>query len=838
MGFQNPFKKSTHSLPTPTPSGSSSTTIDVADQSFKQALVKEKGNSKDAADDPLSLLPEHEAEILRKQIESPERSYGVGSLYRYATRNDMIIVAISAIASIASGAALPCMTIIFGGLQGVFQEYTALHTMTESEFQKEMAGYVLYFVYLAIGTFIATYISTVGFIYTGEHIAAKIRQRYLESCLRQNIGYFDELGAGEVTTKITADATIIQDGMSEKVGLFIAAVSTFITGFVIGFVKSWKLTLILSSTLVALFINTSIATKFIVKYSTPMMVAFAQSGSVADEVISSIRVAVAFGTQDRLAKQYADHLETSQKWGVKLKICVAFMMAGFMSLLYLNYGLGFWQGSTFLAKGDLPLSDVTTTLMSVMIGAFNMGTIGPYFQAFTQAVSAASKMFNTIDRQTPLDATNDKGMKIHNLQGHIRLENIKHIYPSRPEVTVMDDVSFEVPAGKVTALVGASGSGKSTIVGLVERFYDPVRGRVCLDGRDVSMLNLRWLRQQIALVGQEPTLFAVSIYENIRYGLIGTEYEDASEETQSDLVMDAARQANAHDFISELPEAYETNVGQRGFLLSGGQKQRIAIARAIVSDPKILLLDEATSALDTKSEGVVQAALENASEGRTTIAIAHRLSTIRNAYNIIVMEKGRIIEQGTHDQLLTQQGAYYNLVSAQQIEDEVKQASKDLEEALDEEEEKLIRRMSRYKNVGGFYTSRFDAADNLSSRIKRQSTLKRSATVKSVSSMAIASRGPITNKEPEYSLWVLIKFIAGFNKSEWQLMLLGVFASILCGLANPVQAGKSCLLSPSPTLTFYKFSSPSRWLPSGPLRSLESTDGQYKTSRIFGLSCI
>lgn len=781
-------------------SSASSATLDGARQT-PQALEKKNAPSPGAGaseevTDPMSLLPQEEADILRAQIETPERKYGVNDVYRYATRNDLIIMFVASLASAASGAALPCMTIIFAGLQGVFQAYLALGTMTFSEFNDEMTQYVIYFIYLALGTFVATYISTVGFIYVGEHITGKLRQKYLESCLRQNIGFFDKLGAGEVTTRITADATTIQDGISEKVGLFISAVATFLTGFLIGFVKSWKLTLILSSTVVALFINTSLWTKYMVKFSGPTMVAFAQGGSLADEVIGSIRVALAFGTQDRLAAQYDGHLAISQKWGVKLKIAVAMMLAGIMSILYLNYGLAFWQGSTFLARGDLPLPDVINTLMAVMVGAFNMGTIGPYFQAFTTAIAAASKMLNTIDRETPLDGMTDEGERIPNLKGHITLQNIKHIYPSRPEVTVMNDVSLEVPAGKVTALVGASGSGKSTIVGLVERFYDPVSGRVLIDGYDVNCLNLRWLRQQIALVGQEPSLFAVSIYENIRYGLIGTEYENTNETKQRELVMDAARQANAHEFICQLPESYETNVGSRGFLLSGGQKQRIAIARAIVSNPKILLLDEATSALDTKSEGVVQAALENASEGRTTITIAHRLSTVRDTHNIIVMAEGKIVEQGNHTQLLSKKGAYYNLVSAQQIEDLTRQDNDLLDEPLDEEEEQLIRRMSRYKNVGGFYTDPQDAADNMSSRLRRPSTAGGAMSRrKSASSVAMAKRGPITEDEPTYSLWTLIKFIASFNKTETHWMLIGMFFSIIAGGSNPVQAGMSFFLS-------------------------------------------
>lgn len=542
------------------------------------------------ADDPDELyrhLPPRQAEILKRQIVTPELKKGVGVIYRYSSRNDKIILAVSAVCAIASGAALPLMTVIFGNLQRTFQDYfTAGGRQSYDAFVGELTKYVLYFVYLAIGEFVVTYICTVGFIYTGEHISAKIREHYLESCMRQNIGFFDKLGAGEVTTRITSDTNLIQDGISEKVSLTLAALATFVTAFVIGFVNYWKLTLILSSTVFALLLNVGIGSRFILKNNTASLEAYAQGGSLADEVISSIRNAVAFGTQERLAKQYEKHLTKAEYYGFRLKSALAIMIAGMMLILFLNYGLAFWQGSKFLIDGIIPLSRVLTIMMSVMIGAFNLGNVTPNIQAFTTAIAAAAKIFNTIDRVSPLDPTDNEGTKMTNLQGTIRLENIKHIYPSRPEVVVMDDVSLEIPAGKTTALVGASGSGKSTIVGLVERFYDPVEGSIYLDGQDISKLNLRWLRQQMALVSQEPTLFGTTIFHNIRHGLIGTKFENEDEETQRELVIQAAVKANAHDFVSALPEGYETNVGERGFLLSGGQKQRIAIARAIVSDPR------------------------------------------------------------------------------------------------------------------------------------------------------------------------------------------------------------------------------------------------------------
>ncbi|KAF4963951.1 hypothetical protein FSARC_8086 [Fusarium sarcochroum] len=720
-------------------------------------------------------LPPDEAEVLRRQVVSPEVKQGIAMLYRYASRNDILIIIVSSICAIAGGAALPLMTVVFGNLQGVFQDYFVNQTLSSGAFNDKLVSFVLYFVYLGIGEFVVVYISTCGFIYSGEHISAKIREHYLESCLRQNIGFFDKLGAGEVTTRITSDTNLIQDGISEKVSLTLAAVATFVSAFVIGFVKYWKLTLILFSTVVALLINMGGGSTFILKYNKQSLEAYARGGSLADEVISSIRNAVAFGTQERLARQYDAHLKNAEYFGFRVKGAVACMVAGMMLVLYLNYGLAFWQGSKMLVDGETSLSNILTILMAVMIGAFNLGNVAPNIQAFTNAIAAAAKIFNTIDRVSPLDSSSDKGDKIEHIQGSIRLSNIKHIYPSRPEVTVMNDVSLDIPAGKVTALVGASGSGKSTIVGLVERFYDPVQGSVYLDGHDISKLNLRWLRQQMALVSQEPTLFGTTIFNNIRHGLIGTKHENAGEEKQRELVIEAAKKANAHDFVSALPEGYETNVGERGFLLSGGQKQRIAIARAVVSDPKILLLDEATSALDTKSEGVVQAALENAAEGRTTITIAHRLSTIRDAHNIVVMTEGRIVEQGTHNELLEKKSAYYNLVSAQNIA-AAEEMSAEEQAAIDEEEETLIRKMTTEKQAAIVA----DPNDNIAARLDRTTTAK--------SASSVALHGRKAEDEHEYGMWTLIKLIASFNKTEWKLMAVGLVFSAICGGGNPTQA--------------------------------------------------
>ncbi|KAF6241656.1 hypothetical protein HO173_000367 [Letharia columbiana] len=747
----------------PHSSGSSSDQIEqlkeVDSHIVKVSEVKE-------GEEAYAHLPPHEKEIVKRQLDIPEVTVTFKTLYRYATRNDLIIIAVSSICAIAGGAVLPLMTVIFGQLTGIFQGYFQ-QTISHSHFNAELSHFTLYFIYLAIAEFITIYTCTVGFIYTGEHIAGKIREQYLAAILRQNIAFFDKLGAGEITTRITADTNLVQDGISEKIALTLTAFATFATAFVIAFIKYWKLTLILSSTVFAIAFLMGAGSTFIIKYNKQSLESYALGGTVAEEVISSIRNATAFSTQDKLARQYDTHLVEAEKWGLKLKVALAVMISGMMGIIYFNYGLSFWMGSRFIVDGQMTLSEVLTIMLAIMIGAFSLGNVAPNAQAFTTSIAAAGKIFNTIDRASPLNPMNDEGEKLEHVEGTVELKNIKMIYPSRAEVVVMQDVNLKVPAGKTTALVGASGSGKSTIVGLVERFYDPVGGEVCLDGHEVSKLNLRWLRQQISLVSQEPTLFGTTIFGNIKHGLIGTKHENADIEQQKELILAAAKMANAHDFVMGLPEGYDTNVGERGFLLSGGQKQRIAIARAMVSDPKILLLDEATSALDTKSEGVVQAALDVAAQGRTTIVIAHRLSTIKTADNIVVMSQGRIVEQGSHDELLEKKSAYYNLVEAQRIsaENEEKNAEENVE--MDESEEELVTSLTPEKEV---------------SREK----LERSTTGKSVSSAILESRNASSGRQ--YSLWTLIKVVGSFNKKEVHFMLVGLVFSIIAGAGNPTQS--------------------------------------------------
>jgi ATP-binding cassette subfamily B (MDR/TAP) protein 1 len=635
----------------------------------------------------------------------------------------------------------------------------------------------MYYIFLGIAVFLSTFVSTLGHIYTGEKITGRIRQQYLAACLRQNIGFYDTVGSGAITTRLTTDMNLIQDGISHKIGLTATAIATFFAAFAVAMVKSWRLTLILSCVIVAVVLVMGACSRFRSKYNLMARETKGGISSIAEEVLSSIRTATAYGIQDRMVSRVAAPLTDAAKLGFKAQLSFAFMIAGFFVLTYLNYGLAFWKGAHFLLDGYLTLGDVLTIVLCITVGAFTLSSAAPNMQAFGNAVAAATDIFDMIARESPIDSSSGEGHILDLRKGAVELElrDVTHIYPSRPEAVILSNVSLHFPAGKQTALVGPSGSGKSSIIGLIERFYNPVAGAIYLNGHDISTLNIQWLRRQIALVGQEPVLFHTTIYENIRHGLVGSAFEHESEEEHRERIFEAAQMANAHEFIASLPQGYDTDVGDRGLLLSGGQKQRIAIARAIVSDPKILLLDEATSALDTKSEDVVQKALEAAASGRTTITIAHRLSTIRNADNILVLANGTIVEQGTHDQLLDEEGVYASLVEAQQVSQ--------LQDEIDEyalnsrkEDQRLAYRLSLFQ--GGQDPTTFIGEQLFTGFLGQNPTM--------LDELDEMITRPSEEPPLNYSLWTLIRLVASFNAPEWKWVLFGLFWAVTAGAGNPV----------------------------------------------------
>ncbi|KAK9449524.1 P-loop containing nucleoside triphosphate hydrolase protein [Limtongia smithiae] len=773
---------------------------------FRKSPSSTKSYSTVESADEFAGLPEHEAKILRDQVELKPASASYFTLYRYANKEDRALLFIGVLSAVLEGVLKPLMALLFGRVTDTFTGYDPnptyfnstnynstyynstddstysysktsslmydrndTPTLTREEFVATISRLSLLLVAIGLADIVFSTIKTYIFIDRGEVLSARIREHYLAAILKQNIGYFDKLGSGEITSRITADTVLVQEALSEKIAFILANTTTFFAAIVVAYSQYYVLAFIMSSLLVAIILSTGIASLYMVKYNQKAQEGYSVGGTLAEEVISSVRIVQAFGVQDIMASSYNAFLSISEHWAIYAGVAVGLMNGSMFLCSWSTDAMSFWQGIRFFTEGRISVGVIVTMVFAVFQGAYAFAIISPYLSTVTSGIAAATKIFATIDRVSAIDASTEDGLKLKEVSGEIVLKGIKFIYPSRPNVTVLNDFNLTIPAGKTVALVGASGSGKSTIVGLIERFYSPIYGEVFLDGHNLNDLNLRWLRQKIALVQQEPTLFACSIFENISYGLIGTEYEYASAEEKRSLIVEACKQANAYDFIMNLPEGLETNVGERGFLMSGGQKQRIAIARAIVSNPKILLLDEATSALDTKSEGIVQDALDRAARNRTTIVIAHRLSTIKDADCIVVMRRGQILEMGTHSELLSKEGEYCSLVKAQQIEslkekeakkiqDEEKQAA----EAEDATTEKAIELTAYQTNTLG---------------------LSRTKTGKSVSGLSTA---PYTAMDVEAaeepSVWSAFKFIYELSRPEMNYNLLGLFACFVNGV--------------------------------------------------------
>lgn len=448
----------------------------------------------------------------------------------------------------------------------------------------------------------------------------------------------------------------IREGLGDKLSMVIQALATFIAGYGVGFVKGWQLTVVILVLSPVLIICTGYIGKIIATSTLREQKRYAAASGVAEEVLSNIRTVISLCGQKFEIEKYQAILISAANIAKKRYIKMGIGMGISNMINYVSYGAAFFVGAYLVTQDKLDAGSVFSILFAVMMGSTAFGSCIPNLTIVATAMASARLVFQIIDTKPVIDPYSESGVKDRTISGCIECENVTFSYPTRPTIPVLKKFSVSIRPGQTLALCGSSGSGKSTIVSLILRFYDPGSGSVSLDGVDIKDWNLKYLRSKIGIVSQEPLLFGRSIMDNIRLGK--KEASDAD-------VISAAREANAHKFISKLPDGYNTMVGDRGAQLSGGQKQRIAIARALVKDPKILILDEATSALDAESESIVQEALDKVSKGRTTIVVAHRLSTIRGADLICALDQGVIVEQGNHAELMEKKGLYHDLVMAQ-----------------------------------------------------------------------------------------------------------------------------------------------------------------------------
>lgn len=508
---------------------------------------------------------------------------------------------------------------------------------------------IVVFLFRSLATFLQNY----NLNYVGEKIVVDIRKQLYEHLQSLSIKFFTERRVGELISRISSDVTVMRTVLTGNVSTLLQQTLTLVGAVVIMFVLNWRLTMFIIVLMPLIVVIGFVFGIYMRRASTAVQDEIAGATVVAEEVFQNIREVKSFVRESFEVNRYNNAVNVAFKAAVRLLTIrsifgpiVAFFAFGGLALIL-------WFGGREVLDGRLSAGELIAFLIYGLTVAGSFAGLISLYTQFQEALGATKRVFQILDT-SPLIKDSSDAIDLKQVKGAITLSNVSFAYEDNHEV--LQNINLDINEGEIIALVGPSGAGKSTMFNLIPRFYDVDSGTVAIDGHNVRDVTQYSLRQHIGIVPQETLLFGGTIRENILYGKL-----DATE----DEIMSAAESANAHTFITELPKGYDTIVGERGIKLSGGQRQRIAIARAILKNPIVLLLDEATSSLDNESEHLVQEALSNLMQNRTTLIIAHRLSTIRVAHRIAVLDKGQIIELGSHEQLMQQQGLYAKLYDMQ-----------------------------------------------------------------------------------------------------------------------------------------------------------------------------
>ncbi|XP_036176296.1 bile salt export pump isoform X9 [Myotis myotis] len=744
---------------------------------------------------------------LQNEKKGDSSPVGFFQLFRFSSTTDIWLMFVGGLCAFLHGLAHPGVLLIFGTMTDVFIDYeTELQELqipgkacvnntivwTNSslnqnvtngmpcglmDIESEMIKFASYYAGTAVAVLITGYIQICSWVIASARQIQKMRKLYFRKIMRMEIGWFDCNSVGELNTRFSDDINKINDAIADQMAIFIQRMTTSICGFLLGFYQGWKLTLVIISVSPLIGMGAAVIGLSVSTFTDHELKAYAKAGSVADEVISSIRTVAAFGGEKKEVERYEKNLVFAQRWGIRKGIVMGFFTGFMWCLIFLCYALAFWYGSKLvLDEGEYTAGALVQIFLSVIVGALNLGNASSCLEAFATGRAAATSIFETIDQKPVIDCMSEDGYKLDRINGEIQFHNVTFHYPSRPEVKILNNLSMVIKPGEMTAVVGSSGAGKSTALQLIQRFYDPSAGMVTLDGHDIRSLNIQWLRAQIGIVEQEPVLFSTTIAENIRYGREGATMED---------IVRAAKEANAYNFIMELPQQFDTLVGEGGGQMSGGQKQRVAIARALVRNPKILLLDMATSALDNESEAMVQEALSKIQHGHTIISVAHRLSTVRAADVIIGFEHGAAVERGTHEELLERKGVYFTLVTLQSqgdqaLNEEGIKGKDDTEGALLESKQTFSR---------GSYRA------SLRASIRQRSKTQLSYLVQEPSLTGVDHKSTYEEGRKDKNIPVEeeiepapVRRILKLNAPEWPYMVVGSVGAAVNGAVTPLYA--------------------------------------------------